>query len=59
MAGATSVVDGDGGVYVTGLKGTQRIEVQWGNTAQTKCTGSVSVPENMGTGILSATVNCQ
>lgn len=59
MDGTTSIVGDDGEVYVTGLKGTQRIEVQWGNTAQTKCTGSVSVPENMGTGILSATVNCQ
>lgn len=59
MDGTTSIVGDDGEVYVTGLKGTQRIEVQWGNTAQTKCTGSVSVPVNMGTGILSATVNCQ
>ena len=59
MDGTTSIVGDDGEVYVTGLKGTQRIEAQWGNTAQTKCTGSVSVPENAGAGIFTATVNCQ
>lgn len=59
MDGTTSIVGDDGEAYVTGLKGTQRFEAQWGNTAQTKCSGRVSVPENVGAGILTATVNCQ
>lgn len=59
MDGTTSIVGDGGEVYVTGLKGTQRVEAQWGNTAQTKCSGSVSVPENVGEGIFTATVNCQ
>ncbi|WP_213134462.1 fimbria/pilus outer membrane usher protein [Citrobacter sp. FP75] len=59
MDGTTSIVGDEGEVYVTGLKGTQRFEVQWGNTALTKCMGSVSVPENVGAGIFTATVNCQ
>lgn len=57
--GVTSIVGEDGEAYVTGLKGTPRFTVQWGNTAQTKCAGSVSVPENFGPGIFTATVNCQ
>lgn len=59
MDGTTSIVGDGGEVYVTGLKGTQRVEAQWGNTAQTKCSGSVSVPENVGAGIFTAMVNCQ
>ncbi|HDG1698693.1 TPA: fimbrial biogenesis outer membrane usher protein [Kluyvera ascorbata] len=59
MDGATSIVGEGGEVYVTGLKGTRHFTVQWGSTAQTKCAGSMSVPENLGAGIFTATANCQ
>ncbi|MDM3320782.1 fimbrial biogenesis outer membrane usher protein [Citrobacter sp. Ce006] len=58
MDGATSIVGDAGEVYVTGLKGTQRVTAQWGDTAQQRCSAEVTVPAQPEPGIFTATLNC-
>lgn len=58
MADGSAIVGDDGEVYVTGLKGTQRVTVQWGETAQQRCSAEVKVPEQLEAGIYITTVNC-
>lgn len=58
MTDGSAIVGDDGEVYVTGLKGTQRVTVQWGETAQQRCSAEVKVPEQLEAGIYITTVNC-
>ena len=55
----TSIVGDDGAVYVTGLKGTQRLSVQWGEAADQRCFAEVTVPEKTEPGIYITTVECR
>lgn len=58
MDGATAIVGDGGEVYVTGLKGTMPFQVQWGNAADNQCAGSVTIPEQEGTGVVKMALKC-
>lgn len=55
----TAIVGEDGEAYLTGLSGTQQFKVQWGEQADTRCAGAITVPEKAKSGLLNITVNCQ
>jgi P pilus assembly protein, porin PapC len=59
MEEISAIVGDDGEVYLTGLKGTQTFNVQWGDGTDKRCTGSIVTPENTKARILTMTVNCQ
>lgn len=59
LAGGTSIVSDDGEVYVSGLKGTQHMTAQWGDSTEERCSAEVKVPEVTEPGIYTATVSCR
>lgn len=59
LDGTTAIVGDGGEVYVTGLKGALPFNVQWGDSADQKCSGQITLPANVPAGILKLAARCQ
>lgn len=59
MDNATAIVGDDSEVFVSGLKGTQRFRVRWGNEPDAQCQGEVTAPDDAKARVLQLTVGCE